>query len=167
MTSPPSSSTLSAEEREKQQAKYKEQCDDYVRSGLQKNPTIQFLIERLVQMGCEPPKAFIRCMDCGDDVQAGGGFGVIEETVIPNSSQQPVVLQAQVNSRAAKAQCKRTKNDIEAMLEGEKKGTVKLKLLPEIFLCQQHIRNETHAHEAMAHELIHAVDLCRCVGPNI
>jgi inner membrane protease ATP23 len=47
------------------------------------------------------------------------------------------------------------------MIAAEREGKVKLKLLPEIFLCQQHVRNESHAHEALAHELIHAIDLCR------
>jgi len=148
-------------EREKLQAKYRETCDKYVRNGLQKNPTIQFLIERLVNMGCEPPKGFIRCMDCGDDVKAGGGFGVIEETIIPQNSSSSLILQDQVRSRAAKEQCKKTKEDIQAMITAEREGKVKLKLLPEIFLCQQHVRNESHAHEALAHELIHAIDLCR------
>lgn len=158
-TKSPSESVVSAD-RERKQAKYKETCDKYVRNGLQKNPTIQFLIERLVNMGCEPPKGFIRCMDCGDDVKAGGGFGVIEETIIPQNASSHM-LQDQVNSRAAKEQCQKTREDIQGMITAEREGKVKLKMLPEIFLCQQHVRNENHAHEALAHELIHAIDLCR------
>ena len=57
--------------------------------------------------------------------------------------------------------CFQTQKEIDSLLADHREGKVKLKLLPEIFLCQQHLRDETHAHEAMVHELIHAVDMCR------
>ena len=148
------SSSSTSNEREKEQAKYKKTCDAYVDKGLRRDPTIKFLIDRLVQMGCEPPKGFIKCMDCGDRLM-GGGFGVVEETVIQSS------MDDDAKRRAEKAQCLRTEDDLKAQLKAQKEGKVQLRLLPEIFLCQQHLRNETHAHQSLAHELIHAIDLCR------
>ena len=150
-------------QREKQQEAFKKTCDKYVHDGLGSNPTIQFLLQRLVQMGCTPPKGFIRCMDCGDDVLAGGGFGVVEETIITTTSASTKQLKKEVEARAAKEQCQRSRDDLKAALQAEKDGKVKLRLLPEIFLCQQHLRDEHHAQEAIVHELIHAVDLCRFV----
>jgi len=144
-------------EREEQQAGYKERCDGYVRSGLTGDPTIQFLIKQLTEMGCEPPKRFIRCLDCGDRPM-GGGFGVIEETAVSNVEDN---FLDDVKRRAATEQCQRSEKDLRDQLRAQRDGKSKLRLLPEIFLCQQNIRNKTHAHQSLAHELIHAVDLCR------
>ena len=58
--------------------KDKEICEKYVTNGLNRNVTVQFLYERLLQLGCKPPDNLIRCLDCGD-TQRGGGFGVVEE----------------------------------------------------------------------------------------
>jgi inner membrane protease ATP23 len=143
-----------ATERAQEQESYRLQCNQYVESGLQSNVTIQFLIDRLVGMGCAPPKGFIKCMDCGDKM-AGGGFGVVEETVVESATLTEVAERAKVE------QCHRTEEDLKKQLDAASQGKVKLRLLPEVFLCQQHLRNETHAHEAMVHELIHAIDLCR------
>lgn len=152
-----------------EQAKYRETCDSYVQSGLTRNVTIQFLINRLVGMGCEPPKGFIRCMDCGDK-QAGGGFGVVEETVMDGEGRGGIQegrrtssanLKEEVARRSDMAQCRRTDADLRKQLDAQKEGKVKLRLLPEIFLCQQHLRDKEHAHQSIAHELIHAIDLCR------
>jgi hypothetical protein len=57
--------------------------------------------------------------------------------------------------------CAQTKLEIDSLLAKQRDGDAKLRLLPQIYLCQQHLRNETHAHESMVHELIHAVDMCR------
>lgn len=134
-------------------AKYRETCDKYVQKGLNWNVTVQFLLERLVQLGCPPPPGLIRCVDCGDK-PAAGGFGVVEEvqtsTELPPRERDP-----------SKKYCAQTQREINTMLADQRDGKAKLKLLPEIFLCQQHLRDETHAHEAMVHELIHAVDMCR------
>lgn len=151
-----------AKEREKEQEQFKKTCDAYVEKGLTRNPTIKFLIDRLVQMGCEPPKGFIKCLDCGDRPM-GGGFGVVEETVLP-SQKNNVALKQDAERRAKVEQCHRTEDDLRAQLAAQKEGKAKLRLLPEIFLCQNHIRNETHTHQSMAHELIHAIDLCRYVS---
>mmetsp|Transcript_20961 Transcript_20961/g.61013 ORF Transcript_20961/g.61013 Transcript_20961/m.61013 type:complete len:208 (-) Transcript_20961:738-1361(-) len=172
-TSSPSASGADSAE----QAKFRETCDSYVKSGLTRNVTIQFLINRLIGMGCDPPKGFIRCMDCGDK-QAGGGFGVVEETVVESekagdgrvkegtgpqasNSASSSHVKENVARRSGVAQCLRTDEDLRKQLDAQKEGKVRLKLLPEIFLCQQHLRNEEHAHQSMAHELIHAIDLCR------
>jgi inner membrane protease ATP23 len=156
-----------AEERAQEMETSHKKCDGYVKSGLKRNVTVQFLIDRLMKMGCDPPNGFIKCMDCGDKM-AGGGFGVVEETVIdakPMSTATADVgssaLSDAVAQRAKMAQCHRTDEDLRKQLDAADDGKVRLRLLPEIFLCQQHLRNETHAHEAMVHELIHAIDLCR------
>ena len=160
-----------AEERAQEMEAAREKCDGYVKSGLKRNVTVQFLIDRLMKMGCDPPKGFIKCMDCGDKM-AGGGFGVVEETVIDAAKSSTTAadtdgaaaassLSDAVAQRAKTAQCHRTDEDLRKQLDAADDGKVRLRLLPEIFLCQQHLRNETHAHEAMVHELIHAIDLCR------
>ena len=51
--------------------------------------------------------------------------------------------------------------DLQDQITAQNEGRAKLRLLPEIFLCQQHLVNEEHAHQSMVHELIHAIDLCR------
>ena len=129
----------------------KTQCDAYVKKGLQRNPTVQFLLKKLVDMGCKPPPGFISCVDCGSK-PAGGGFGMVEETTIEGGQGRQVV---------ASPQCQRSFADLQNQLKAEKDGQSELKLVPEIFLCQNNMRGESHAHLTMAHELIHAVDLCR------
>ena len=139
---------------EEKTAKEKETCEGYVKSGLNRNVTVQFLYERLMQLGCKPPDNLIRCLDCKDAPRVGG-FGAVEEIDVTPTS---VVNN---NNRKKDDGCAQTKKDIDALLEKQKKEGTKLRLVPEIYLCQQHLRNETHAHEAMVHELIHAVDMCR------
>lgn len=152
MTSNADDSMTAAKARENEQAGFKKQCDKWVESGLTRDVTVQFLLKKLIDMGCEPPSAFIRCMDCGDRM-AGGGFGMIEEISVSPSKE--------AQRRAATPQCRQTVKDLQDQLDAQKEGKAQLKLLPEIFLCQQHLRNETHAHQSMVHELIHAIDMCR------
>lgn len=139
--------------------KDKETCEKYVTKGLNRNVTVQFLCERLLQLGCKPPDNLIRCLDCGD-TQRGGGFGVVEEIDVGPSTTAINTSNSRRNNREDKA-CAQKKKDIDALLAKQRESGTKLKLVPEIYLCQQHLRNETHAHEAMVHELIHAVDMCR------
>jgi hypothetical protein len=136
--------------------KDKETCEKYVTNGLNRNVTVQFLYERLLQLGCKPPDNLIRCLDCGD-TQRGGGFGVVEEIDVGPTT---TAINTSKSIRDDKA-CAQKKKDIDALLAKQRESGTKLKLVPEIYLCQQHLRNETHAHEAMVHELIHAVDSCR------
>jgi hypothetical protein len=136
-----------------QSSKDKETCEKYVRNGLYRNVTVQFLYERLQRLGCNPPKNLIRCLDCRDS-QRGGGFGVVEEIDIVDST-------AGNEKISSDDLCAQRKKDIDALLAKQRDSGTKLRLVPEIYLCQQHLRNETHAHEAMVHELIHAVDMCR------
>jgi inner membrane protease ATP23 len=154
-TTDPALLTAAKEVRQRDQARYKERCDKYVQKGLTKNKTIQFLIEKLIGLGCEPPKGFIQCMDCGDKM-AGGGFGMVQETILDSNN-----VEDSAQQRAVLPQCQRSVQDLKDQLHSEQAGKSKLKLLPEIFLCQQHLRNETHAHQSMTHELIHAIDMCR------
>lgn len=133
--------------------KDKERCDSYVRTGLNRNVTVQFLYERLMQLGCKPPDNLIRCLDCGD-TQQGGGFGVVEEIDVGTTTGDSKAMSRDDS-------CAQTKIDIDALLAKQRDSGTKLRLVPEIYLCQQHLRNESHAHEAMVHELIHAVDMCR------
>lgn len=190
-----SGSTLSSSKQrgvkdQEDQEKYKLYCDGYVRSGLTRNVTIQFLMNRLVEMGCDPPKGFIKCIDCGDK-RAGGGFGVVEEIILspPAVSNRGVdgtnknnnintgskeedidsriEFEKQVQDRKMRRQCGNggqggaTMRDLQQQILAQNQGKTKLRLLPEIFLCQPHLVNEQHAHESMVHELIHAIDLCR------
>ncbi len=140
-------------------AEEKKTCDKYVLSGLTKDVTVQFLMERLIGMGCTPPSGFISCIDCGDR-QAGAGFGVVEETVVP-----PLISRADRKEadERRKRQCdnKSTMTDLQDQIKAQNEGKSKLRLLPEIFLCQQNIVSEEHARQSMVHELIHAIDLCR------
>ena len=137
---------------EEKSAKDKETCEKYIRTGLTRNVTVQFLYERLLQLGCTPPDNLIRCLDCKGS-QRAGGFGVVEEIIQTNAIDH--------KNKLSKDSCAQTKKDIDALLAKQRDGGAKLRLSPEIYLCQQHLRNETHAHESMVHELIHAVDMCR------
>lgn len=141
--------------REEEQAAYKKTCDKHVASGLSRNVTIQFLLQQLEKMNCQPPPGFIRCTDCGDK-KAGAGFGVVQETVLQGTGDD----EAQQRLMSL-PQCQRSLHDLKDQLQAHKEGTSSLKLKPEIFLCQQHVRNESHAHQSMVHELIHAIDMCR------
>ena len=167
-------STVDSLVREKEQAAYKETCDNYVSSGLSRNVTIQFLLQQLEKMGCKPPKGFIRCIDCGSK-RAGAGFGVIEETTTTaaartdlKNKKRDVQHEEQDRRRFSSLPflCQRNLYNVpeEQLLQAAHNSTNEqsvLKLKPEIFLCQNHVRNESHAHESMVHELIHAIDMCR------
>ena len=142
ITTTTSKSTTTAEEEKKT-------CDKYILSGLNNNMTVQFLIERLVSMGCSPPKGFIQCIDCGTTM-AGGGFGVIEEQVTVNDKNKKKISAPPCDQ-----------DYIKGKIQEQNEGKVNLRLLPEIFLCQNHLVNQEHAHQSMVHELIHAIDLCR------
>jgi len=132
----------------------KENCNNHVRNGLVHNVTIRFLMERLVDLGCEPPKGFIRCIDCGkDNTQAGAGFGMVEEITKEQQNKN-----RNCNNDTTKLQ------RVQQLLQEQKDTNnqdMKLRLLPEIFLCQQQIVHEKHCHQSLVHELIHAIDLCR------
>ena len=135
--------------------KEKETCEGYVASGINRNVTVQFLYDRLTKLGCRPPDNLIRCLDCKDAPRVGG-FGAVEEIDVPSTVGNSKNKKVNKNDS-----CAQTKQDIDKLLAKQKDGGAKLRLVPEIYLCQQHLRNETHAHEAMVHELIHAVDMCR------
>mmetsp|Transcript_26547 Transcript_26547/g.40705 ORF Transcript_26547/g.40705 Transcript_26547/m.40705 type:complete len:250 (-) Transcript_26547:49-798(-) len=152
--------TTTKEDREKEQAGFKATCNKYVEKGLKRDVTVQFLLERLTNLGCKPPEGFIKCVDCGDRM-AGGGFGMVEEISIENGAVAEHEDAAAKRRRDATPQCQRSTKDLQDQLQAQKDGKAQLKLLPEIFLCQQHLRNETHANQSMVHELIHAVDMCR------
>ena len=151
-----------AKQKKEQQAKDRETCNKYVRNGVNRNVTVQFLIERLTSMGCPPPAGLIKCLDCGDK-PAAGGFGVVEEIDASAPSSAQVAAKKPRKDATKSGSCSQSQSEINALLADQRDGKVKLRLLPEIFLCQQHLRDETHAHEAMVHELIHAVDMCRYV----
>ena len=128
----------------------KAKCNAFIEKGLQRNPTVQFLLKKLVDMGCQPPAGFISCVDCGPKL-AGGGFGMVEETTI-NASQ---------GSQVSGPQCQRSFADLQRQLQAEKDGHSQLRLVPEIYICHNNVRGESHAHLTMIHELIHAIDMCR------
>jgi inner membrane protease ATP23 len=128
-------------------------CNQWVESALTKNPAIQFLVQTLMDSGCQPPEKFIRCMSC--DQPAAGGFGmVVEETVAVDNKNKTAAT-------ASKEQCNRTMQDLQQQLQREQSGVSKLKLSPEIYVCQQYMENELMTHKVVHHELIHAIDMCR------
>lgn len=139
--------SITARESQKtaeQKAQDKSKCEQYVQTALKRDVTVQFLYERLLQLGCRPPDDLIRCVDCGTKPVAGG-FGVVEE----------------IDSTPTRNACAQTQQEINTLISKQNDGKAKLKLLPDIFLCQQNIQSETHARESIAHELIHAIDMCR------
>jgi inner membrane protease ATP23 len=129
----------------------KKTCDGYVEAGLKSNPTVQFLIQNLVDMGCTPPEGFIRCMDC-EGKPVSGGFGMLQDE---SSRKQPR------QKFTDKPDCTRSRQDILDQFQRDKDGTIKLSLRPEIYLCQEHVTGPKHANTILAHELIHAIDMCR------
>lgn len=157
---PKAIAAASAEAKRKakeQSAKEKETCEQYVQKGLHRNVTVQFLYDRLTQLGCKPPDNLIRCLDCKDAPRVGG-FGAVEEIDVTTST---TTATANNSDNRKDNNCAQTKQQIDELLAKQKDEGAKLRLVPDIYLCQQHLRNETHAHEAMVHELIHAVDMCR------
>jgi inner membrane protease ATP23 len=132
--------------------KAKEACDGYIDAGLRGNPTVQFLLKNLVDMGCSPPEGFIRCMDC-EGKPVSGGFGMLQEEDTETKTMQPV--------NTSKPDCTKSRQEILDQFQREKDGTSKLSLKPEIYLCQEHVTGPKHANTILAHELIHAIDMCR------
>jgi mitochondrial inner membrane protease ATP23 len=124
-------------------------CNQWVDSGITKNASIQFLLKTLVDSGCTPPEKFIRCMKC-EQPQAGGFGMILEESLVGGSK-----------AVTAKEQCQRTAKDLQDQIRREKEGTSKLRIQPEIFICQQYMENELMTHKTVHHELIHAIDVCR------
>ncbi len=139
-------------------------CNKYVQSGLNRNVTVKFLMERLIALGCTPPKGFINCIDCGTKY-ASGGFGVVQvEETVTDAADTNTLDPVAVHVVKDRKECSDTfiLEKLEKEIEKQKQNpNVKLRLLPEIFLCQQHIVTEDHAHQSLVHELIHAIDLCR------
>jgi len=153
--------SITARESQKtaeQKAQDKSTCEQYVQNGLKRDVTVQFLYERLLKLGCRPPDDLIRCVDCGTKPVAAG-FGVVEEIDVSNTADSS--RNANGNSSSSSSSCAQTQQEINTLIAKQNDGTATLKLLPDIFLCQQNIQNETHARESMAHELIHAIDMCR------
>lgn len=138
--------------------KAKETCDGYVENGLRGNPTLQFLLKNLINMGCTPPEGFIRCMDC-EGKPVSGGFGMLQEESVVQTGQKTV--QQSTRSRFDKPDCTKSRQEILDQFQREKDGKTKLFLRPEIYLCQEHVTGPHHANTILAHELIHAIDMCR------
>jgi len=137
-------------------------CNQWVESGISSNKSIQFLLKTLMDSGCTPPDKFIRCMKC--EQPTAGGFGmVMEESVVDvtNNNTGSSSTAAAANSINRKEQCHRTMQDLQEQINREKAGSSRLKIKPEIFVCQQYMENEKMTHQTVHHELIHAIDLCR------
>jgi len=174
-TSSSSNSLSPGSEQHKQQQKQHEECNKYVQNGLSKDPTIKFLMENLLKLGCKPPQGFINCIDCGNK-KAGAGFGMIEETILSSSASSSSTNddnndnntnimtreeEKEFNHRQTKPKCQQTLSDLQNQIKAQNANKIKLRLLPEIFLCQQHLVNQEHSNQSLVHELIHAIDLCR------
>jgi inner membrane protease ATP23 len=133
-------------------------CNKWVESGLTKNPAIQFLIGQLESMGCSPPEGtFVQCLQC--DVPGAGFFGrVVEE---PTTSPRKRSIFSSSSGPSPPCDAGSSSTTLQEMLQREAAGQSKLSIVPEIYVCQQYMRNELHAHKTLVHELIHAVDQCR------
>ena len=134
-------------------------CSKWVESGITKNKSIQFLLKTLIDSGCTPPERFIRCVQC-EQPQAGGFGMLVEESLDTTTATSPDVASA-MQTVASKEQCHRTAQEIREQMMREQSGSSKLKLQPEIYVCQQYMDNEHMAHKVVHHELIHAIDMCR------
>jgi Peptidase M76 family len=142
-------------------------CNAWVESGLTKNKSIQFLLQTLIDSGCSPPDKFIRCMNCKQP-QAGGFGVVLEQSIVLNDANTATSDRKTTTSDAAaasalnsKEQCQRTAKEIQDQFRRANAGSSQLKLLPDIFVCQQYMEDEHMVHKTVHHELIHAIDLCR------
>ena len=142
----------------------KDTCDGYVKTGLESNPTVQFLLSSLIGMGCKPPEGFIRCMDC-ESKPVSGGFGMLQETVLEtstkSSSTSPNGNSRTQGSANQKPDCTKNRQELLDQFQREKDGHSKLALKPEIYLCQENVSSLDHANTILSHELIHAIDMCR------
>lgn len=144
-------------------------CDGYVSSALTGNTTIQFLIHQLERMGCAPPPGFIQCQNC-QGKPVSGGFGMLqeEEVLLTTGGGSGDNLnhhdKIETNSKPKKRNtpdCTRSAADIIDAFQKDKEGKIRLSLQPEIYLCAEHTTGPQHAHTILAHELIHAIDVCR------
>ncbi|KAG7372925.1 peptidase M76 family protein [Nitzschia inconspicua] len=146
-------------------------CDGYVTSALTSNTTVQFLLQRLESMGCTPPAGFITCQNC-EGKPVSGGFGMLHDDKEEENQQKQNSTHSKNNSPNVTAasstsppkrrpDCTRSAADILDKFQKDKDGTAHLSLKPEIYLCAEHVTGPKHAHTILAHELIHAIDLCR------
>jgi hypothetical protein len=113
-------------------------------------------LKNLIDMGCTPPGGFIRCMDC-DGKPVSGGFGMLQEQTLDKDSNLSSVVKQNEN----KPDCTKSRQELLDQFQREKEGKSKLSLKPEIYLCQEHVTGPKHANTILAHELIHAIDICR------
>lgn len=118
-------------------------CNKWVETGLTSNKTVKFLINTLENLGCTPPDGFIQCLQC--DRPGAGFFGMVQEEVIGKNAKSPP------------SNC----TNLGEVLKREAEGKTRIKILPEVYLCQQYMENESMLHKTMVHELIHAIDQCR------
>ena len=68
---------VAVERQAVKQAKFKATCEDYIEKGIEFQFNHSIPAKKLVDLNCT---ASIWCMDYGNK-QAGGGFGMIEETI--------------------------------------------------------------------------------------
>ena len=144
----------------KDEATAEKLCKKWVQSGLTGNNTIQFLLQHLIDLGCTPPDRFIKCLSC--DRPGAGFFGmVIEEEQQPQKQSQNTAAINENNNEAlsecSRIQANMMKQNKEAIVAASPHAVLK----PEIYICQQYMKNESMTHKTMAHELIHAIDQCR------
>jgi len=98
---------------------------------------------------CLEASSVIQCLQC--EKPGAGFFGMVQEEHISGDSEAKEHLRPSNNCPY----------DLSAMLDRESSGHSKLKVSPEIYLCQQYLESELMAHKTMVHELIHAIDQCR------
>jgi Peptidase M76 family len=160
MTSTPGSGSDSNSNSRGQKAS----CDGYVQAGLTGNRTIQFLLQNLIDMGCAPPEGFIQCLDC-EGKPVSGGFGMLQEESAdggaPGAAGPGAGTTGTTPHTTKRPDCTRSREDLLDKFRRDREGSIRLRLKPEIYLCQENVTGPKHAQTILTHELIHSVDVCR------
>eukprot|EP00529_Nitzschia_sp_RCC80_P027571 CAMPEP_0113514680 /NCGR_PEP_ID=MMETSP0014_2-20120614/40538_1 /TAXON_ID=2857 /ORGANISM="Nitzschia sp." /LENGTH=249 /DNA_ID=CAMNT_0000411193 /DNA_START=11 /DNA_END=760 /DNA_ORIENTATION=- /assembly_acc=CAM_ASM_000159 len=107
----------------------------------------------------------------GDDDNGGGsgqavtrGAPAASRAQIPSNNttqQQHQQHQQHQQQQRRRPDCTKSREEILDQFQRDKDGTSKLRLVPEIYLCQEHVSGPKHAENILKHELIHAIDMCR------
>jgi inner membrane protease ATP23 len=121
------------------------------------NRTIQFLIDHLHNtLGCKTKADTIQCRKC--DQPAAGMFALLHDKQAVTSETTMEELQRNMSNCLQKEQHQKQKK---SLLSNTSSTSNTSTIEPAVYICQQYMRDEMHAHRTIVHELIHAIDACR------
>ena len=89
---------------------------------------------------------------------SGGGAAAANRKTRDDGGSGAVVT---LQDPSRKPNCTKSRQELLDQFQREQAGASKLSLQPEIYLCQEHVTGPKHAQTILAHELIHAIDMCR------